>query len=76
MSEHHCHARGCKTAVKPEFLCCLKHWRMVPRNVQLEVWRHYRPGQCADKAPSPEWLVAASAALEYIRRVESKDDLR
>lgn len=69
---HTCHARGCGTPVKPELLCCLKHWRMVPRPVQRAVWAAYRPGQCADKDVSKEWMLAADAAIGFVARTEGQ----
>lgn len=72
--EHHCHARGCGVATKPEMLMCLKHWRMVPREIQRRVWATYRAGQCDDKDVSRDWLSAADAAIEAVsaREGESK----
>lgn len=70
--EHHCHARNCTTPVKPELLMCLKHWRMVPKKLQQEVWKHYRPGQCDDKEPSEEWFKAADAAILAVFEKENK----
>lgn len=69
---HHCHARDCTRRVKPELLMCAPHWRMVPRRVQLLVWRHYRPGQCDDKQPSREWHVAADIAIGYVAQAEGR----
>jgi hypothetical protein len=69
---HHCHARGCATAVPPEMLMCRAHWRMVPRAVQRAVWAAYRPGQCADKRPSEAWHRAADAAIGYVARAEGR----
>ena len=43
--DHECHARGCKTQVPPAFFMCAKHWRMVPKALQNQVWQHYNPGQ-------------------------------
>jgi hypothetical protein len=60
---HTCHARGCDVPCKPELLMCRRHWGRVPRVVQQDVWKHYRPGQCDDKDPSPAWHRAADAAI-------------
>jgi hypothetical protein len=68
---HHCHARGCLVATKPEMLMCLKHWRMVPRDIQRRVWGTYRVGQCDDKDPSEEWRVAADAAIAAVATRET-----
>ena len=63
---HHCHATGCTTHCKPEWLMCYRHWKMVPRTLQQAVWAAYRPGQCDDMRPSPEWFVAADAAIKAV----------
>lgn len=65
-SDHHCHARGCTVATKSEMLMCLRHWRMVPKQLQREVWKHYRAGQCDDRKVSSEWLTAADAAIDAV----------
>lgn len=51
---------------------CLKHWRMVPKDLQRAVWRHYRRGQCDDKRPSQEWFAAADAAIQAVASKEAK----
>ncbi|EEF22974.1 conserved hypothetical protein [Ricinus communis] len=45
---------------------------MVPRALQLAVWKHYRAGQCDDKSPSAAWLAAARAAIDAVASQESK----
>lgn len=68
---HTCHARGCKTLCKPEMLMCLKHWRMVPRDLQRAVWATYRTGQCQlNPLPSKEWHAAADAAIAAVAEKE------
>ncbi len=71
MSEHRCHAKGCDVAVDPQLLMCLRHWRRVPRRLQNDVWKFYRPGQEVDKNPSREYLAAAAAAIEAVAKLES-----
>lgn len=71
-NEHHCHARGCLVPTKPEMLMCLRHWRMVPRNLQRAVWATYRRGQCDDKQPSSEWHDAADAAIAAVAAKEDR----
>lgn len=51
---------------------CFRHWKIVPREIQRLVWRHYRPGQCDDKNPSEEWHQAADAAIRAVARAEGK----
>lgn len=69
---HHCHARGCKVKTKPEMLMCKKHWFMVPKQIRVQVWATYRPGQCADMNPSEEWHKAADEAILAVARREGK----
>lgn len=64
---HTCHAEGCTVPVSPTMLMCGKHWFQVPKNLQREVWRHYRPGQEEDKCPSPEYLKASRAAIDSLK---------
>lgn len=49
---------------------CPRHWRQVPKALQDEVWRTYRPGQERDKRPSEAWHAAADAAIEAVCRKE------
>jgi uracil-DNA glycosylase family 4 len=69
---HHCHARGCTTPCVPERLFCPRHWFMVPRSIQADVWKHYRTGQCDDMNPSKEWHAAADAAIGFVAMKEGK----
>jgi hypothetical protein len=64
---HTCHIPDCNVGVKPELLMCLVHWKMVPKALQREVWRHYRRGQCDDKQPSAEWIAAAHAGIAAVQ---------
>jgi len=65
-NEHHCHARGCMVATRPEMLMCRRHWFMVPKLLRDRVWATYRAGQCDDMQPSKEWFAAADAAIEAV----------
>lgn len=69
---HKCHARGCPTPCRPEYLMCPRHWRMVPPRLQRAVWRTYRDGQCDDMDPSPEWHVAADAAIGFVALLDGE----
>lgn len=70
---HTCHAKGCNTQCKPEYLMCPHHWHMVPGAIQREVYKHYRPGQCTgDPAPSPEWHEAADKAIKAVQMKEGQ----
>lgn len=71
-TNHECHATGCRNIVPPKFLMCGRHWRMVPREVQLLVWKHYRPGQEIDKKPTREYLAAMKSAVEAVIKKETQ----
>lgn len=66
---HICTAKGCMVMVGPEHLMCPHHWRMVPAALKTGVWAAYREGQTAGSA-SPEWHVAADAAIAAVARLE------
>lgn len=38
---------------------------MLPAPVRAAIWRAYRPGQEITKDPSPAYLAAARAAIDY-----------
>ena len=67
MAAHLCHAPGCKTAVPPKMFACRPHWFALPKAMRDAIWATYRDGQEVTKDPSPEYLEAARAAVEYLR---------
>jgi hypothetical protein len=69
--EHVCHAEGCNTPVPPKMLMCLKHWRMVPRDLQRRVWAAYVPGQEVSKNPTDEYMEVQRAAVRAVAIKES-----
>ncbi len=68
--KHTCHARGCRTPCRPQYLMCPRHWRRVHPTIQRLVYRHYREGQCDDMNPSEAWHTAADAAIGYVATLE------
>lgn len=64
---HACQIPHCRALIPDDRLMCLKHWRMVPRDLQRDVWRHYRQGQCGDMRPSEAYLGAARAAVQAVQ---------
>lgn len=69
---HRCHAIGCDEAVPPALLMCSRHWRLVPRVLQREVWQAYRKGQEIDKRPSAAYLTAAGRAIAAVAEIERR----
>ncbi len=69
--DHKCHARNCPKSVPPARLMCIAHWRMVPYQLQKNVWRHYVAGQEITKTPTAEYLAAAKAAIDAVAAKEA-----
>lgn len=73
---HVCHATNCEKAVKPvkpAYCMCPRHWRMVPREVQVRVWREYRIGQEAGAARVTEaYLAAMRDAIAAVELAEAR----
>jgi hypothetical protein len=72
MSKHLCHAKGCTVEVPPKMLMCRRHWRMVPRDLQDTIWRHFRPGQEIDKNPSAEYMTVQRQAVAAVALLEEE----
>jgi hypothetical protein len=71
LARHTCHATDCKIIVPPVKFMCLRHWRMVPKKLQLAIWAAYVPGQEARKDPTPEYLEVALAAIAAVAAKEA-----
>lgn len=72
---HTCHAYGCNQRINPTLLMCLKHWRMVPKFAQNDVWATYRPGQEVRKDPSNDYMKAQQRARVLCYMIENKMDI-
>lgn len=70
MPKHTCHAEGCSELVPPTMLMCKRHWRMVPRQMRIAVWRWYLPGQELAKNPTRQYLGAANSAIQAVAEKE------
>lgn len=71
--DHVCHATGCGVQVKPAYLMCPRHWRMVPRSIQKMVWATYSPGQEQGKASvTRAYLEAMKAAINAVEAKEGR----
>ncbi len=69
---HTCHAKGCRSEIRPALFMCARHWAMVPPALRTAIWATYRPGQERDKRPSPEYLAAARDAINAVAEQEQK----
>ena len=62
MTQHTCHALGCKAYCPPAHLMCFPCWRLVPRDMQTEVYRTVKlRGPHADASWAPWWRAQARA---------------
>jgi len=52
---------------------CPAHWRKVPKHIQAQVWKHYRPGQEIRKDPTPEYLAVMQRAINAVAESEGLD---
>ena len=59
-----CAAMSCTMAVSSDFLMCRRHWRMVPKETQEEIWEAHHAGDAA------QLLTLVSHAAEIVRMRE------
>lgn len=70
---HTCHAKGCGLSVPPAFFMCRKHWRMVPYDMQQDVWAEYNAGQEeGDAEVSEQYLKVTDVAIEHVAKKEEQ----
>lgn len=70
-TQHLCAARGCARPIPHRTLMCSWHWRQVPRNLQQNVWKHYKTGQEKElRKVTSEYVLAAKAAIDYVASLE------
>jgi hypothetical protein len=67
---HTCHAADCDRVVPPRLLMCLKHWRMVPGDIQRMVLVHYNRGQEVRKDPTEAYLAVQALAIAVVAKAE------
>lgn len=68
--KHHCHALNCTNEVAPKLLMCRRHWAMVDKKIQAQVYGSYHCGQESSKRPTKEFLQAARAAITDVAKKE------
>lgn len=73
MSAHHCHAMWCKTSCAPRLLMCPKHWLMVPKELQDEVYRTVKlRGKSIDQTWAAWWRAQANA-INHVAKIEKPE---
>lgn len=68
---HTCHIPGCPVVVDRTKLMCIAHWRRCPMNLQIKVYKTYRPGQ-EDRGVTAEYLEAARNAVNFVVEAEKR----
>lgn len=70
---HTCHAVNCTVEVPRKMFMCLRHWRLVPKDMQRKIWKHYQPGQENDMdLVTDAYLDAARAARQAVAAKEAQ----
>lgn len=64
--DHECHWPDCTEQVPPAKWGCLRHWRMLPHELQEKIWRAFRPGQEVDGRPSAAYIEVAREVQAWI----------
>ena len=67
---HRCIAEGCVKTVHKRYLMCPAHWKLVPSQVQHQVYTTYRAGQEYDLDVSPQYTAAMQQAIAAVREKE------
>jgi hypothetical protein len=70
---HHCHAEGCTTPTPPKLFMCPRHWAMVPKAMQEEVWAAFRACPTREhRMRSRRYLTACADAVDHIMGAEAR----
>lgn len=70
MASAPCAAERCQHLVRPGFLMCLVHWRMVPRPAQRDVWHWFRLiGRRPDARHAYQAAVRAAVDAVYSKQL-------
>jgi hypothetical protein len=63
---HGCHWPGCTKQCPPAMWGCKTHWFRLPKPIRDRIWATYRAGQEETGDPSVAYVVAATAAQDWI----------
>ena len=64
---HTCHAIHCKTKIPSKLFMCLRHWRMVPEELQDELWARYRVDNKIDKEGEESYFMVGEKIKWYVK---------
>lgn len=70
---HHCHAEGCTVLTAPRLFMCPRHWAMVPKAMQNEVWAAFKACPTREaRLRSRRYLTACANAVDHILGAEGR----
>lgn len=74
LAVHTCHLPGCTTPCPPRHLFCGRHWGMVPRKLQSEVYAgvRQRNPDAVDHTWAPWYRAQAKASAAVLRTVAER----
>lgn len=68
---HPCAAELCAKLIPHRLLMCPRHWGMVPREIQSQLWRAYTRADSDGRARLTKgYLAAVDACIEAVRKAE------
>ncbi len=77
MTDHYCHALGCKRACPPRMLMCRQCWALVPPGLQADVYRTVKlRGPGAVDASWAPWWRAQARAIAYVAMIVEPNEAK
>lgn len=73
--KHLCHANQCPTITEKKFLMCKNHWLLAPKTLQDAVWKAFKGTTEGERFKSIPYMEACADAVEYIARLEGKNEV-
>lgn len=72
-----CAARYCESSVMNKGqLMCVRHWKMIPRELQKDIYKWYRKGAEQGCHPMTEYTVFVNRAIKLVFELEKLRGLR
>ncbi len=81
--KHRCAMTGCPIWIQPNLTFCMKHWQLLPKSMQTEVWkffrkdwrawrRDHRKGISRDQKfyQSKDFVFAVQDAVDFLAKLE------
>lgn len=66
-----CAARYCESTVMNKGqLMCIRHWKMLPRPLQKDIYKWYRKGAEQECHPLTEYMALVNRAIKHVFELE------